>query len=47
MKTEIEKLAKSAANADKSEDAQRYAQAALNLAHTEATLNNLKKGDNK
>jgi|14BtaG_2_1085337.scaffolds.fasta_scaffold98487_1 hypothetical protein len=47
MKTEIEKLAKEASNANDSSDALRYSQAALNLAHVEATLENIKRETEK
>ena len=41
MKTEIEELAEKASKAEKSENALRFSQAALNLAHVKATLANL------
>lgn len=43
MKTEIEKLAKKAAEADESADALRFSQAALNLANAEAVQESLKR----
>lgn len=47
MKTEIENVIKAlttqAGSQVKSEDALRFSQAALNLAHVLATLNNIKK----
>jgi len=43
MKTEIDKLAKKASKADDSGDALRYSQAALNLSHVEATLEDAKR----
>jgi hypothetical protein len=43
LKEAIEALAEKAKGAEKSDDAQRFAQAALNLAHTFATFDNAKK----
>lgn len=38
LKAILERLADKAANADKADDAMKYAQAALNVSHTIATL---------
>jgi hypothetical protein len=42
MTTEIDKLTKAASDADKSEDALRLSQAALNLAHVKSVIDGIK-----